>query len=213
MKNAPMEVTGLPAAESAARVEARIFARERAMPLPSAAVTQVAYVTTDLARSMRYWMETMRAGPFFVMRTPPGFHMSYRGRPGADTIVAGVAFCGTCNIEIVQPSNDAPSIFREVLDDRGEGLHHVQPHMGGLSAAEFQQRFDGYLAQGIELASYADVPGTGRTAFFDDRQRTGAFIELIEFAGDSFAVIERMYEAHLAWDGDTRTREYADLFG
>lgn len=182
------------------------------MQMPSAAVTQVAYVTTDLERSMRYWMETMKAGPFFVMRSPPGFHMSYHGRPGTDTIVAGVAFCGTCNIEIVQPSNSAPSIFRDVLEERGEGLHHIQPRMGALGAGEFQDRFDGYLAQGLELSSYADVPGTGRTAFFDDRKRTGAFIELIEFAGESFSIIERMYEAHLVWNGDTTPLEYADLF-
>ena len=146
------------------------------MKLAPGSVTQVAYVTHDLQRAMAYWMETMKAGPFFVMTTPPGLHMSYRGRPGTDTITAGVAFCGACNIEIVQPTNDAPSIFREVLAARGEGLHHVQPKMRALSPSEFDGIYDGYLAQGMELASYADVPGTGRTAFFDDQNRTGAFV-------------------------------------
>ena len=182
------------------------------MKLAPGSVTQFAYVTRDLQRSIQYWMKTMKAGPFFIMHTPLGLHMQYRGQQGADTITAGVAFCGMTNIEIVQPTNDAPSIFQEILKTKGEGLHHIQPHMGPLSPVEYQRMYDGYLSEGLELASYLDVPGTGRTAFFDDVKRNGNFIELIEFAGGTFDIIQRMYDAHLEWDGNTRARTYEELF-
>ena len=101
----------------------------RAVPtIPWGSVTEICYVTTDLTRAIERWAQDLGAGPFFTLTIPANFGTrTYRGRPAEDSFIAALGFCGSTLVEFVQPLNDRPSVFREVLDERGDlAAHHIR---------------------------------------------------------------------------------------
>lgn len=175
--------------------------------LPLGAITQTNYVTPDLERSVNRWVDSVKAGPFFFFELPdPALTptRTCRGRPARDTFKGCYGFLGSMMIEIMQPTNDEPSLLREVLDVKGEAVQHIFPRIRPLAATEFDTIRDGYINAGYHLASEADAPNGGRTAFFDALHTIGAFIELHELTSATYEAIEFMHSAHVEWDGAKR---------
>ncbi len=91
-----------------------------------ARISQIAIVVRDLEKAMKAYHELLGWGPWNVYEhVPPALHDTHlRGKPtrysmlGAETSVDGVGF------EIIQPL-DGPSIYREWLEEHGEGFHHL----------------------------------------------------------------------------------------
>ena len=94
------------------------------MPIP---VSQVALVVNDLEKSMREYSETMGWGPWTIYeyKTPRLHDTIVRGAsPGAFTWIGAETPVGSTYVELLQPL-EGPSIFREFIDQHGEGLHHI----------------------------------------------------------------------------------------
>jgi hypothetical protein len=186
---------------------------ERSMSsLAPGSVTETCYVTTDLARAVHQWGEAFKAGPFFALTIPAEFGTRvYRGRPAEDSFSAALGFCGTSLIEFVQPLDDRPSVFREVLEERGDfAIHHVYPNIRPITAPEFDEQRARYELAGFAAALDMVLPGLGRNVLFDARPKLGVFIELLEVSPAMFAGMERMLEAHQSWDGSRPMREFAE---
>jgi methylmalonyl-CoA/ethylmalonyl-CoA epimerase len=111
--------------------------KENVMSAP-AQISQVALVVRDLEQAMKAYHDMLGWGPFNVYEhVPPALHDTFvRGKPvkytmlGAETNVHGIGF------EIIQPL-EGPSIYKEWLDQHGEGFHHlaVMKHGAEDSAA------------------------------------------------------------------------------
>ena len=124
--------------------------------IPWGSVTEICYVTTDLTRAIERWAQDLGAGPFFTLTIPADFGTrTYRGRPAQDSFSAALGFCGSTLVEFVQPLNDRPSVFREVLDERGDLAAHHSVH-GPRGHGNFRQHCDtafrshGCSADGLE---------------------------------------------------------------
>lgn len=181
------------------------------MSLPEGSYTQAAYVVFDLEAAIDAWARTLGAGPFFVFDSPVDDKI-YRGKPGSDTNLAAMGFLGGTNIEIFQPVNDAPSMYREVLETTGEGAHHVIPRMRPMTDEDFDRACAGYEALGLELSTSGTVPGVGRIAFYDARDRIGQFIEVIQLSRETYPVMDLMHDAHVDWDGKDPLRPFSQIF-
>ena len=165
-------------------------------------IVQVCQVTRDLDRSIADWIGLYGAGPFFVAEfCLEGHH--YRGQPVTAASRVGLAFCGPVLIELAQPKGSGPSIFHEVLDARGEGLHHVW-RAGG----EFDTEVARYASMGCPVVAGGPIPGMGRQAFVDTTERTGVFTELLELADWVYGALDIMRTAHQGWDGREPVRPY-----
>lgn len=162
--------------------------------------TQFCYVARDFEVAIDKWV-LAGAGPFFELDLSGLTDRDYRGTVARDTVRLGFGFLGTSQVEIVQPTNDAPSIYREVLDTRGEVLHHIQPKMRPISAELFDAESARYESMGLKLAYSLTAPGVGRVAFFDGTEKLGFFIELVERSEEWCAKYAWMYEEHLNWNG------------
>ncbi len=94
-----------------------------ALPIP---ISQVALVVNDLEKSMREYTETMGWGPWNIYEyKPPRIHdIVVRGEPQEFTWIGAETPVGATYVELLQPL-EGPSIFREFIDRRGEGLHHI----------------------------------------------------------------------------------------
>jgi methylmalonyl-CoA/ethylmalonyl-CoA epimerase len=96
---------------------------ELTFPIP---ISQVALVVNDLEKSMRQYSDTMGWGPWTIYEyEPPRIHdIVVRGVPQEFTWIGAETPVGSTYVELLQPL-EGPSPFRQFIDERGEGLHHI----------------------------------------------------------------------------------------
>ena len=114
-----------------------------------------------------------------------------------------MGFAGHMNIELIQPNNTSPSVYREVIERRGYGFHHW-----GLGTWHFDRDVERYRAAGHELAFLAKVPSGGRVGYMDTTAQLAGFVELIELGGAFETVFNRFYRASIGWDGQEPIRSF-----
>jgi hypothetical protein len=76
--------------------------------------------------------------------------------------------------ELVQLADDAPSVYRDVVDDRGYGFHHF-----GYGTPDFDKAVAAMHAEGYQAVSSLETPEL-RLAIFDTRDVLPGMTELIE---------------------------------
>ena len=90
------------------------------------AITQVAAVVKDLRKSLEVYHKALGWGPWNVYEhKPPMLHDTHlHGKPVEYTMLGAECHAGPVVFELLQPL-EGPSIYKEWLEERGEGLHHV----------------------------------------------------------------------------------------
>jgi hypothetical protein len=172
------------------------------------AVVELCHVVHDIDAAMAHWIEFMGAGPFFVFDVDEPDSVQYRGQPGDSAIRIGFAFSGELLIELITPLRDTPSVFKEVLDSRGEGYHHVMLGM------DYQLGWDKLSAAGFEPALQGQLPDGSRYVLFDTVAANGGFTELMERTPGFYHLMSAMRDAHVDWDRKTNpVRSLAEIAG
>jgi catechol 2,3-dioxygenase-like lactoylglutathione lyase family enzyme len=89
-------------------------------------ITQVAVVVKDLRKTMEAYHKVLGWGPWSVYEHKPPIlhHTEVRGKPVNYTMIGAEVHCNPIDFEILQPV-EGPSIYKEFLEQHGEGLHHV----------------------------------------------------------------------------------------
>ncbi|MEJ0043875.1 MAG: VOC family protein [Rhizomicrobium sp.] len=88
-------------------------------------VCQNGYVVRDIEAAMRHWTEVLGVGPFYYIERVKMDWFRYRGAPSDAEISIALANTGDLQIELIQPRNDAPSMYRDFLAGGREGLQHM----------------------------------------------------------------------------------------
>ncbi len=155
--------------------------RESAIPLDQSPVVQICFVTHDVVKSAQWFSKltgkTMPAMTFSASRERA--RAQYRGRQ-ADVGCKIMMFnFGNIDLEFLEPGPE-PSAWREVLEAKGPGCHHIAFKSRNLARQTALLAAGGHdLLQKGEFES-----GTGRYAYFDTMGELGALIELLEFDND-----------------------------
>jgi len=89
-------------------------------------ISQIAVVTDELQKTMEQYTKLLGWGPWNVYRhKPPRLHdTQLHGEPAEYTMLGAETHVGDMGFELLQPL-EGPSIYREWLEQHGEGLHHV----------------------------------------------------------------------------------------
>lgn len=180
------------------------------MALPEGSYAQTAFVVRNIENTAAHWTRLTGAGPWYLLE-PETRNTVYRGNPSMATYRLALGFLGGTCLELIQPLDDGPSIFNEILVIRGEGFHHVCPHMTALKGESFDSRCRQLEKSGLTLAMSNDVVGMGRAAFYDALDTLGGFVEVFEL-GDGYPMVPAMADMHLAWDGLDPIRRLESLF-
>src|SRR5207244_732706 len=92
-------------------------------PLP---ISQIAIVVRDIDDALEKYHRVLGWGPWNVYEhKPPSLHDTYlHGQPTDYTMIGAETHVGPIVVELLQPV-DGPSIYKEWLDEHGEGLHHI----------------------------------------------------------------------------------------
>jgi len=158
-------------------------------------VIQQGYVVPDIQAAMQHWI-ARGVGPFFIekLRGLPGI---YRGDEAKFNLDAAFAYSGDQQIEVIQPLDDTPSIYRQYLDDHSTGgLQHL---------AVWVDNIDEKLAE-LESAGrayeVAQRYGDGH-AYLDSIESPGVMIQLMAHNEIMDELFDTIRAGSIGWDGNT----------
>jgi hypothetical protein len=157
---------------------------------------QLCWVVPDLESTIGHWVRTAGAGPFFVFGDLHFDDGRYRGAPAdVQPCRATIGQLGDMQIELIQPLDEEPSVYKELLDRSGPGFHHL-----GVASEDIDADVARYEKDGWTLAFRAGV-GNGEVAYLDGGPARPGMIELIEASPGLDASFTAMWRASLDWDG------------
>jgi len=162
---------------------------------PRGGIIQTAFVVADIDDAVAWWTSDLRAGPFFLLPDWSGGNPVHRGAPSTAVVRIAMGFAGHMQIELIQALDDAPSVYKELLDRSGPGLHHF-----GVASADLDGDIARMESDGYALAFRAGV-GSGEVAYMDGGPSQPAMIELIEASPGMDANFTAMWEESVGWDG------------
>jgi hypothetical protein len=170
---------------------------------PTNGIIQTAYVVPDIQAAMARWIEDLHVGPWFLFDNFVGDDPRYRGEPTTSGVAIDMAFAGCMQIELIQPNDDLPSVYKEVIDSRGYGFHHW-----GVGSADVEADRMRYLGKGFHEAFRVGVPTGGTVCYLDSNGMLPGFIELIEATPGMEATFTRFHLASVGWTGEDPVRPF-----
>ena len=84
-------------------------------------IRQNGYVVRDIEAALKHWTTVLGVGPFFYVERARIADLQYKGKPSAAEVHVALANSGNLQIELLQPCNDAPSMWRDFLVAGHEG--------------------------------------------------------------------------------------------
>ena len=170
---------------------------------PDDGIIQVSYLVPDIRVAMTSWIDKLKVGPWFLLDHFTGTDPKYRGRDSTADVSLAMSFAGHMNIELIQPNDDAPSVYREWIERRGYGFHHW-----GRATSNFERDIERFQAAGHDLVFHAGVPSGGHVAYMDTTAELPGYVELIELGGGFEPVFSKFYRATIGWDGTDPVRSF-----
>jgi len=154
---------------------------------------QIGYIVNDLESAAQKWTDTIGIGPWRIFEHAPFTGFQYNGSSSDVDAGIALAFMGDVQIELIQQHNDAPSMYRDLLDTYGEGAQHVcfypQDYDAAISAA---------IDAGMEVGQEGDIWGVH---FAYLRGDAGRVIELAQLPEQMRIGRQRGIDEAAAWDG------------
>jgi hypothetical protein len=155
---------------------------------------QVCMVIRDVEKTMRDMHGVFGLGPWNVKTLSPGnlSHMTYHGKPSSYSFKFARTQNrpGSLEIELIQPL-EGPSVFRDFLEERGEGIHHLGWHRV-KTLEDFEEQ-----SRSLEKAGYANLMSGGhnyaRFAYFDTVKPFKTVLELIWFDTSIMPVYDSVF--------------------
>ena len=138
--------------------------------------TQIGFLTHNIVETTKKWAEYLHTEVPEII-TSAEYELTkavYRGRPCYARIYQSFFQLDNIQIELIQPVDDQPSIWRECLDQNGEGLHHI-----AFLCINMAEMIKAYEDEGMILLQKGEYKG-GRYAYLDNRRNTKLIIELLE---------------------------------
>ena len=168
-------------------------------------IMQMAYVVEDIRAAMNWWIQDGKTGPWFLLESFGGAGHRYRGMDSLANVSIAMSFNGHMNIELIQPKDEHPSVYREIIGRRGYGFHHIGI---AVDASHMDAERRAYEARGYSVAFSAPVGSGGEVLYMDDGRTEPGFIELIPATPQMDEAFTRMYSAARDWRGEDPIRPF-----
>lgn len=172
-------------------------------------IRQLGYVVRDIRSAMQYWTDVHGVGPFYLFERAPIQDLRYRGKPCKAEVAIALAQSGPIQVELIALLDNEASLYREFLEQSGEGLQHV---------AYWSPEFDRLTNKAEELGMHCVLSGCtgdpdGRFAYFDGGGYPGTCFEISNLSTAKSLLFQTVANAAKDWDGRDPVRRYTPLAG
>lgn len=158
-------------------------------------IVQIAFFPTDFDAAMKYWIETVGVGPFFVLNDVRLGEMTYKGQPVDAPFTMAIGYWGDIQIELIKTKSTAPSLYNGEYAVR-DRLHHVC-----VFVDDIQEAYKACAEAGAEVIVEGKVGDDGAVIYVDPGQGPGYVVEYLQPMGGSEGLFQMMKEAARDWDG------------
>jgi len=144
--------------------------------LGTSQVTQIGILVHDIERSAQVYADFLGVPKPEIRQTdlPEKTQVQVHGAPGKCRAKLAFFKVGpTLDIELIEPDKQ-PSTWREDLDRKGEGVHHIAFQVKGM-----KEKVAALAAEGMPLLQKGEYTG-GRYAYVDAVKDLKVIIELLE---------------------------------
>jgi len=138
-------------------------------------IMQIAYTVEDVEASVHQFATQLGIGGWVILKNLEFAKHRHRGKPSFVRLAVGLAYQGNMMYELLQPLNDAPSVYKDSIDSNGFGFHHVATVVRDLDAEVAK-----YRTRGFELALEVETDNGGRGAYMDTRSVLPGMLEFLE---------------------------------
>jgi methylmalonyl-CoA/ethylmalonyl-CoA epimerase len=149
---------------------------------------QIAFVAKDITAAERFFTEKMGVPRFFRLNDVEVHEPSYRGGAGDFHMHLSLGYAGDSQIELIEHLS-GQSIYKEFLDKKGEGLHHL-----GFIVPDYQKAVADFSTNGfpvIQSGRIGNNPGV-RFAYFDTEAAIGSIMEIFQLDDQTRQLFDRI---------------------
>ena len=166
---------------------------------------QSAWVVDDIESAALQWAQCAGVGPFFVSEYREGEleQTLYRGNAAPITIKTALAQAGDMQIELIQPTGNRKSAYRDTVPAGKPAFHHI-----GVWSTELDADVATYLEKGFEVAASGRAGGVVGFAYIDTSAVLGHMIELVEDNEVIRSMFKMIADTSIAWDGSNPVRGF-----
>ncbi|MDH5379117.1 MAG: VOC family protein, partial [Gammaproteobacteria bacterium] len=144
---------------------------------------------------------------FFIKRKIQFTDYVYRGKASdSPTVSIALANSGSMQIELLQQHDEKPSLYREFIEKKAEGLQHMA---SWYTKAGFDEKRSQLLEQGYKIAQECTIPSSGvRLVYFDTEADNGVVFEIADLLEPGqYERVMGIVKAAENWAGDQAVRE------
>ena len=170
---------------------------------PRGGIMQLGYIVKDLGAAIDYWINDLKVGPWFRLDDFKFPDATYRGGPYTAMISQAMAFAGHMQIELIQPNDENPSVYKEMIDVKGYGFHHF-----GVACDDVEAAIAELEAKGYQGALKHSGPTGGNVVYMDGGPGQPVFLELIAATPGLEEMFGRFHQASIDWDGSDPVRPF-----
>ncbi len=144
--------------------------------LPLNKLIQIAFIVKNLENTLPSFSSVLGVdNPQIVLPTAePEAKTQYRGKPTPAQAKMAFFPLGSITLELIEPVGK-PSIWDDLLQERGEGLHHL-----GFQVDDLNIMLAQFTKKGFETIQTGDF-GTGCYAYVDTTPATRTIVELLQY--------------------------------
>jgi hypothetical protein len=164
-------------------------------------VKHLGFVTRDIDRSMRYFVDAWGIGPWYVNRQIV-MDTLYKGAPSRLELMVALSHANDLQYELIQQMNDAPSVYRDFLHKMPNGLH-VQ-HLS-VWPENFADTKAGALAKG--WYPVLEVAHKGNSCYLAHPGEPDLCVEISDRSPEKEFFRKTIREICATWDGKDPIRE------
>ena len=137
-------------------------------------VTQIAIVVKDIEKTSEAFSQILGIPkPPVSMTGGESARATYRGQPTQAQAKLAFFNFGQVALELIEPMGEG-SVWQEVLDQKGEGVHHIAFNVKGTD------KVTEYLAEhDIPVIQQGHYPG-GMYTYVDSESKSAVMLELLE---------------------------------
>jgi methylmalonyl-CoA/ethylmalonyl-CoA epimerase len=136
-------------------------------------ICQVAIVVRDIEKTAKRYCEIFGMAMPKIFSIPPveDAHTKFRGKLTRTRAKLAVFDLGAVVLELTEPDSE-PSSWKEFLDTRGEGVHHI-----GFMVDDLATTLDFMAKNGMPERHSGDYPG-GRYVFVESAEQLGVLLNV-----------------------------------
>ncbi len=165
-------------------------------------IRQLGYVVRDIDAAMAHWTRALRIGPFYYLERVHLGVLRYDDESGRVEGSVALTYSGDMQIELIQPRDDRPSLYRDFLAAGHEGLHHL-----GFLSDHYDSDLRRATEAGLRIAQSGVVSSPAvRFAYFASKGHPGTTLKLTSLGADNRGVYEMIRKEALRWDGSGPVR-------